>query len=684
MRYELTYLVLFTILSIVMLISNAKAKPTSIGNKSNKSYPNTYSKDIDIDAPWYVANEISRIPVQFFIKDADVMDLEELQGLYIEIPHSCSGFDFSVTDTIYTFIYSPVLEDMDEHYWSKIAFIPLPEGYHSGQTLYIKATIDYEDGLPWDEYFSKVLAIKIGYSGLPKFDDWYQGDCHYHTSFTDNPYEFGGTFDMIYYSSRMMGLDFITTSDHASDSCSIFGIIVDDLNLSDWLAIPDSIAIYGNVNPIIIRGEEAEVRNIASARNHLLIYGNDSFFSAPITDGEAEKTHDDAWDFIDSSPEAIAYAAHPYNPDYLWEFSVLDAAFRRGSLTGLQVWNERSVFEIDVDMDTYCDPFPFTGGEMTRDGIWDADLLDGIDQWDYFLWLYIYEASFSEPIKVFIDGGSDAHGDFNYFTYYPFIGSIPSPDIAATDNAFAKVRTLAYCPDTLNQESIMNALRKGNIVVTDGPILKFETINHGPDFSENAIIGETDTVFYGSHDSLLIEYKGAQELGGVIEQITLKKIHPLSATSEDISLDTFVTGLEGNFKIPLDLPIEEGWCCYRIEATTFDEGEQYVSPETSFRCYTNPIWFYVFPDTEYVSIDQKSSREKLFLNVFPNPFNSQCKIHSNDGALIEVFDAIGQKLTHLRKNKPIWKPKHNHKSGLYFIRATKGNQHVVQKAIYLK
>jgi len=651
--------------------------------RSGDKYPNTYAKDIDIDAPWFVIDEMTQFPVQFYIKDANVIDLEELEGLYIEVPRSRSGGDFSDTDTIFRKVYSPVIEDLSLSFWDTVVFIAVPEGYSAGQTIYMKATIDFEDGLPLDERFSKVLAVKVGGDGLPKFPDWYQGDCHFHTSITNNAYEFGGSFRMIAECSRAMGVDFVMLTDHASDSSNVFGFLADDLNLSDWLAIPDSIATYGRGYPVMIRGEEADIRSPGSSRNHLLIYGNHEFFPAKIDFSIAEKTHADARAFLLASPEAVSYPAHPYNPDYLWEDSVVDSGFEAGVFQGLQIWNERSVFDIDVDLDEYCDPFPFSSGTMLRGGLWDSDLLLGLTKWDSFLWQAIALADLEHPRKIFINGGSDAHGDFNYFTYYPFAGGIPVPDIYATDNAFAKVRTLAYCPLGLDEASILRALRNGNTVVTDGPIINLRSFS-GCDLPESyKIIGQTDTVKFGGTDSLKIDYKASAEFGGTIKRLTLKKIHPLSPTPETVSLDSLLSGFDGSFSIPLDPPVDEGWCCYRLEAMTFLEGEQYIKPDSAYRCFTNPIWFYVLPDT-YLTTGEIPTPERLFLNIFPNPFNSSCAIESNLDAKIEIFDAIGQKLAELTKNKHLWKPSNNYKSGVYFIRAQKGSRYIVRRAIYIK
>jgi len=672
-------LIIATVLVSSSIIYAEFGYPEGPGVPGAPEYPNSYAKDMQIDAPWFVVGDTTQIPVQFFIKDADVIDLEELEGLYVEAS-LVGGRNFGVTETLFSVVYDPVIEDMDLVFWDTLVFIDIPERFSSGDIIYLKATIDYEDGLPWDEYLSKILEIRITEEGLPKFDGWFQGDCHFHTSFTNNPYESGGTFEMIHHSARAMGVDFVMTTDHASDSCYIFGILVDDLNLSDWLAIPDSIAVYGSSNPIIIRGEEAEIQSLTDGRNHLLIHGADDFFSAPIPNANPTRTQQDARNFLLASPEAVSYPAHPYNPDYIWAYESIDSGNAIGVFQGIQIWNERSVYEVDVDMDEYCDPFPFDDGEMIRDGVWDSDLLDGIEQWDLFLANAIAEASEEPPRKIFISGGSDAHGDFNYFLFHPFILGLPSPDVLATDNAFAKVRTMVHYGTEPSSRAILHALRNGNSLMTDGPVVVFEVFGEGT----KKILGESDTISFSGGDSILVKYKGSADFGGLLEEMKIVRIYNGPDSPDEVFLDHYISGIEGYFSIPVDPPIDSGWCCYRIEAATFAHGEQYISPNDCYRCYTNPIWFYVLPDTPLTVAEADNRPQKLNLRLFPNPFNSSCRIFADRDSRIEIFDIRGKKVIELIRGENRWTPTEDIQSGIYFVRATLGLRRAIRRVAYLK
>ena len=68
--------------------------------------------------------------------------------------------------------------------------------------------------------------------------------------------------------------------------------------------------------------------------------------------------------------------------------------------------------------------------------------------------------------KIFISGGSDAHGDFSHMT--TIIGEL--------DNAYGIVRTYIYTED-FSEDGILNALKSGHSIMTDGPLLIFNVTN---------------------------------------------------------------------------------------------------------------------------------------------------------------------------------------------------------------
>ena len=80
--------------------------------------------------------------------------------------------------------------------------------------------------------------------------------------------------------------------------------------------------------------------------------------------------------------------------------------------------------------------------------------------------------------KLYMSAGSDAHGDFNYAdevtaTAVPYSGMLHG-------NAYARVRTYALVHDRPpGARNALDALRDGNTVLTDGPILKYHLDSDG-------------------------------------------------------------------------------------------------------------------------------------------------------------------------------------------------------------
>jgi len=97
-----------------------------------------------------------------------------------------------------------------------------------------------------------------------------------------------------------------------------------------------------------------------------------------------------------------------------------------------------------------------------------------------------------------------------------------------------------------------------------------------------------------------------------------------------------------------------------------------------------------------------SMPENLSLNVFPNPFNSECRFTVHGGQFtiwgVEIFDMKGRSVWWLGEpladNKPpitefIWQPDESVGSGVYLVRAKIGDRHapeatVTKRVVYLK
>jgi hypothetical protein len=218
-----------------------------------------------------------------------------------------------------------------------------------------------------------------------------------------------------------------------------------------------------------------------------------------------------------------------------WSASMLDKAFRSHAVLGLEFWNEdgRRTTNINTPSGHFDDGYnrsvdykmtlndfthyafrPDSNGKLElipfdldtgRFDYWtraiDAMLTNGAVSWDRLnlkgldpnqtkdlAWLPA-----GQPRKLFMAGGSDAHGDFNYRR----TGYMVQND-TVIDMAIGTPRNLVMAgaprgsvdptaPAVLSQGQTLSALRAGHFAVTDGPAIRIAIDTNG-----NGVIDDTD------------------------------------------------------------------------------------------------------------------------------------------------------------------------------------------------
>ncbi len=139
-----------------------------------------------------------------------------------------------------------------------------------------------------------------------------------------------------------------------------------------------------------------------------------------------------------------------------------------------------------------------------------------------------------DPRRMFMAGGSDAHGDFNYRRE----GAAKQPG-AVTDDALGRVRNLVFAgpprpckegtkgcppgtPPTHTQDQVADALGQGKFAVTDGPAVRIVV-----DRNRNGAIDEADypmgsvvELYNGEQLPLIVEWQTNGEFG-VVDRVDL-------------------------------------------------------------------------------------------------------------------------------------------------------------------
>ncbi len=87
--------------------------------------------------------------------------------------------------------------------------------YRNARYLQYRAEVNYQvqDMSPQSRQFT--FRTLLPESDLPRVDDWYYGDNHYHSEFTDNPVEYGGPLSMTAKVAKAVGFSWVTVTDHS-------------------------------------------------------------------------------------------------------------------------------------------------------------------------------------------------------------------------------------------------------------------------------------------------------------------------------------------------------------------------------------------------------------------------------------------------------------------------------------
>jgi hypothetical protein len=182
----------------------------------------------------------------------------------------------------------------------------------------------------------------------------------------------------------------------------------------------------------------------------------------------------------------------------------------------------------------------------------------------------------SDPRFVLL-AGSDAHGSFNYSEGW----WVDSDGFIADDNSLGRVRTLLHLPDrgsngprrAPTEVEIVDAIRSGCCVVTDGPVLSFAISSNGTE----AGLGQILTVDTDGALEVKVRAVSTAEFGAVEQVRVLYYFQGMDGTAEKVV--QFEIGHSA--ELAQNLPPGPG---YVRLATTTRAGQE------TYRCFTNPIW----------------------------------------------------------------------------------------------
>jgi hypothetical protein len=465
------------------------------------------------------------------------------------------------------------------------------------------------------------LRVKLNVPPLPQITNWYRGDIHFHSGYTDNPAERGYPLDVTKQAAIQAGVDWLLLTDHSTD-----------LSLEQYKAELDDVKKFRDGRLMLIRGEEVTtasgmdavlttVHMVAApspddpdkgfpdpqnADTNVILTGDGSPSSAamPIKDALARI----------AAAGGFAYAAHPFDPispvmrggkwDIDADFLAPGGKQLQPGLAGLEPWNRATMSTADDMRDPFCiHPHDDASACFQHDP--DADQYARLEQGIKLGWQPLLQRGLAPrsdgtdaPLfKAFLAAGSDAHGDLNFeasMDVTDFLGK-PSRGINgyAEDNALGRISTIVFAPAGMGPrgENVLRALREGRTVGSNGPILiaGFDRNSNGSlDDPEDVGIGQDISCPLKSLPPLQLRWVSSEEFGP-LQSI---KLIVGTSTGEQAPVDVPIPpaktlASDGLVSFDLHQVIKEGskdWIYIRLVASTRNSGNN------EFRCYTNPIW----------------------------------------------------------------------------------------------
>lgn len=382
------------------------------------------------------------------------------------------------------------------------------------------------------------------------FDNYIQGDLHYHSEFTSDQVEFGAPVDITVKCAETLGIDFFALTDHSYDlDDEENNYLVNDPELKKFDRMQYSCTQNTNDKVTVIPGEEVTVRNSKDRNVHLLVYDRD-FFAGKGDSAEKwfdTKSENTIFEVAHpAGPDALICAAHPFNKIPVLEHLLV----RRGK------WSK---------------------ADVTANGITHLQILNGDFDDNFFINLSVWTDLLLNGEKIYITAGNDAHGNFNQFRQVGF----PMLKLTSKNKQiFGKCRTVAYSLSK-KKEDILRAVKNGHCYVTNGPHFIISVRNNSRIYtlgdSFKAEQGDLEAEFFinssvysGSIKSVII-YRGS--IHSYEEKILWKK--------------EFVDSLY-HFNERIDLANDN--IDYYIRLEIYTSSTHGNGKTLDHRAYSNPIW----------------------------------------------------------------------------------------------
>ncbi len=450
---------------------------------------------------------------------------------------------------------SPIL--LSEKWWWKIFWLDVP---NSIGWIELDVSISIESKGKIKTYHNdnhktsshKPLRVFVANEPLPRFEGLHFGDCHTHSTYTDDQVEFGSPLAASIELSKAMGLSFFCVTDHSYDlDDSVDNYLRNDPNFPKWKLLNAEIDQLNKSHAdfTLVRGEEVTCRNSADRNVHLLLLGTRNFFAGSGDSAEqwfrTTSEHSVAEILTKKDANSLAFAAHPKEPVPLLQ----------RLLIGRGEWSDVDLLHENLN------GLEFANGEFGE------GFVNGHKSWIKAL---------LRGKKIFTIAGNDAHGNFNRFRQ---IG-IPFFRIKELNRQlFGRMRTGVFLDKAISEDAILQALKAGRSIICDGPVVNLKVKNH----RHGALISTIGETLRGKEFQLVIIGLSSAEFG---EIQTIKAYIGIVGDQSEKLLQHWEDRLGFSFEQTIDAKVDRP-CYIRVELlTSLRDG----SMPTSHFAFSNPIW----------------------------------------------------------------------------------------------
>lgn len=336
---------------------------------------------------------------------------------------------------------------LNDRWWWTVCEIP-SDGLSGWVQISVRFTLRTKDGqrtYVTDNYRTSShapLRVYCAQAPLPRLPGIMLGEGHSHSSATDDQVEYGVPPAAARSLGRRLGLDFACITDHSYDlDDRVDDYLVNDPQVPKWRALLDEIAdLNRSDGMILVAGEEVTCRNHDGRNIHCLVLGDSRYHPGSGDSAEVWLRTESELSLAELlhrvSEHAAVVGAHvreqvPFLQRLLlgrgrWE----DEDLAQSGLHGIQFWNGST-----------------DRGFIAGKEAWTRQLLKGH--------------------RLGLSAGNDAHGNFNRFRQL----AIPFVKLHDRDHQlFGRVR-LGVFPSEPDERGIVDAIRRGCTVASDGPII---------------------------------------------------------------------------------------------------------------------------------------------------------------------------------------------------------------------